>query len=127
MNALPPGTIPTAYAPLVQLVQTMVMDDGSDDDAPLERRVAQLLRRVRAQQRRLARARRTIRAYRAQNRLLARAHGACECWGGNPSCGHCGGRGAAGWMPSDTGLLRDLLGSHPGEAPSRGRARATSP
>lgn len=113
VGALPPGTIPTAYAPLLQVLQSMVSGDGGD--APLEEQLELLQRRLRVSEQRLERAQRTIRAYRAQNRLLARAHGACDCWGGNPACRHCAGQGMAGWFTPEADLLRDLLGALPTE------------
>lgn len=123
MSALPEGTIPPQYAPLVQLLGSMLKDENDDEpeDPEPSRELAQLRQRVRAQAQRLAQAQRVIRAYRQQNRLLARAHGACECWGGNSACAHCGGHGAARWVTPDRDLLRDLLGdaSASPESPDR--------
>jgi hypothetical protein len=111
MSALPEGTIPPRYAPFLQLLGSMLKDDDEPEAPARSDQIARLQQRLRAQQRRLTHAQRVIRAYQGQNRLLARAHGACECWGGNPSCATCGGRGSARWAEPDRDLLRDLLGS----------------
>jgi|GEM_PF-6550653 len=121
VSALPAGTIPAQYAPLLQLLGSMLKEEDEPENPPIARQLRQLRRHVRAQQQTLERARRTIRAYRGQNRLLARAHGACECWGGNPECETCGGQGGARWTTPDEALLRDLFG-YEATAPSRGGA-----
>jgi hypothetical protein len=131
VGALPEGTIPPKYAPLLQLLGSMLKDEQDDDDPAgpgTSREVARLRSRLEAQTRRLAQAHRMIRAYRDQNRLLARAHGACECWGGNQACPHCGGRGSARWAAPDRDLLRDLLGegSGPERPPSPSRKPSTN-
>ncbi len=41
--------------------------------------------------------------------LLAAALGACECWGDEPSCRACGGRGTTGWMPPDPDLYAEYV------------------
>jgi hypothetical protein len=41
--------------------------------------------------------------------LLAAALGACDCWGEDPGCPTCGGRGTPGWMPPDPELYADYV------------------
>jgi hypothetical protein len=44
-----------------------------------------------------------------RNVLLAAAVGACECWGEDPDCPICSGRGSAGWTVPDVRLYQDYV------------------
>lgn len=41
--------------------------------------------------------------------LLAAALGACDCWGEDPGCPGCGGRGSPGWEPPDPELYAEYV------------------
>lgn len=43
------------------------------------------------------------------NLILATALGACECWGVDRGCPHCGGDGVSGWTTPDRSLFAEYV------------------
>lgn len=44
-----------------------------------------------------------------RNVLFAAAVGACECWGEDPACPDCAGRGSPGWSTPDARLYAEYV------------------
>lgn len=84
-----PGTDMAKLLPLFQFVMKELDDNDSENEAELA------LRRRRAW-RRLTRVRRLLEQMTQRNAFVAGALGACECWGADVTCEHCGGRGSPG-------------------------------
>lgn len=91
----PSGEDGAALQALASLVEKLMKDDD-DDGARATLLRLQRERRRRIAERRVAAFQRTMQQFSRRNAFVAGALGACECWGMDVSCPHCGGAGGPG-------------------------------
>lgn len=110
-------------AMLLQLMQSQQASPSNDAGEPDERDelIAELSERLDASEARLTKMTRIARQLHEAGRIatlrlgrLAAALGACGlCWGEDPACPGCRGRGKPGMIRPDMEIRADLFGSHP--------------
>lgn len=90
-----------------QLLVTALRDD--DDDDEVKQRTLRHAKRRRAAMQEVAKVQRLLQNMSDRNAFLAGALGACECWGADPGCDRCAGRGAPGAYPPDPDAFAALV------------------
>lgn len=95
--------------PTVRGFAQLLISALRDDDDEKKDRVARTAQRRRRAMQQVAQVQRLIQNMAARNVFIAGALGACECWGADPSCEHCSGRGAPGAFEPDAAAFAAIV------------------